>query len=142
MENNINFIFSKIETLQFATFDIQVEKSIDFDFGVNTEFSVNDIERTIIVTLDLSFFQNKFPFVKLEVACYFNIIEDSWNTFINKNKIKIPADFARHLLMLTVGTSRGILHSKTENTEYKNIVLPTINLTEIIKENIIFDMIK
>ena len=35
---------------------------------------------------------------------------------------------------MTIGTTRGILHAKTEGTCFNKYVLPTINVTEIIKE--------
>ena len=42
--------------------------------------------------------------------------------------------------MITVGTLRGVLHAKTENTEFNEFFLPTINVTDLIKEDIRFNL--
>ncbi len=58
------------------------------------------------------------------------------------NTLIVPKGLLCHLAMLTVGTSRGILHAKTEGTCFNKYVLPTINVTEIIKEDASFDFNK
>ena len=40
---------------------------------------------------------------------------------------------------IVVGTVRGIIHAKTEGTVLNAIVLPPINLTEIIKDDILIE---
>jgi hypothetical protein len=45
-----------------------------------------------------------------------------------------------HFGVITVGTARGVLHSKTDGSIFNDLILPTINLTEIIKDDIIFDL--
>jgi hypothetical protein len=42
--------------------------------------------------------------------------------------------------MLTCGTARGILFAKTENTIFANIILPLINLENLIKEDVLIDL--
>ena len=41
-----------------------------------------------------------------------------------------------HLVLLTIGTLRGVLHCKTENTEFEDLKLPTINVNELIPNDI------
>ena len=48
----------------------------------------------------------------------------------------------KHLSVITVGTARGVLHAKTENTPFNKFVLPTINVTELVKEDVSFDLEK
>jgi hypothetical protein len=36
--------------------------------------------------------------------------------------------------MLTIGTTRGVLHAKTEHTLFNQYLLPTINVNDIVKE--------
>ena len=77
------------------------------------------------------------PFIIVEIGNHFQIEEIAWNSFCqDAEKIVIPKEFATHLLVLTIGTLRGVLHSKTENTEYNNFVLPTINVTEMINSDV------
>jgi hypothetical protein len=44
--------------------------------------------------------------------------------------------------MITVGTCRGILHAKTENTKFNQFLIPTINVAELIKEDSVFEFNK
>jgi len=44
--------------------------------------------------------------------------------------------------MLTAGALRRILHAKTEGTSFNKYVLPTINVTGIIKEDAKFSFNK
>ena len=40
--------------------------------------------------------------------------------------------------MLTIGTTRGVLHSKTENTPFNSFLLPTLNVNELVKKDVVF----
>jgi hypothetical protein len=59
---------------------------------------------------------------------------------MKEGKITFPQNFVCHMAMLTVGTSRGILHSKTENTIFNSYILPTTNVKEIISSDVWFDI--
>lgn len=61
--------------------------------------------------------------------------------YINKDNTKLTVDkgFLQHMAMITVGTTRGILHSKTDNTRFNKYHLPTINVARLISENRIFN---
>ena len=39
--------------------------------------------------------------------------------------------------MLTIGTARGVLHSKTENTPYNKYLLPTLNVSDLVNNDLI-----
>ena len=43
-------------------------------------------------------------------------------------------NFIRHLSAISIGTARGILHAKTENTAYNKYFLPTININELVSK--------
>lgn len=40
--------------------------------------------------------------------------------------------------MLTIGTARGVLHSKTESTPFNSFLLPTLNVNELVKKDVVF----
>jgi hypothetical protein len=54
---------------------------------------------------------------------------------VNTKTIILPKGFVRHLAVLTVGTVRGILHTKTEGTDSNKFVLPTINVADMISDD-------
>ena len=70
------------------------------------------------------------------LAVFFCIEPNDWDTFINEVAIIVPKSVITHFCVLTVGTVRGILHSKTEGTNYNGFVVPTINVTELVTGDI------
>jgi hypothetical protein len=138
---SIGFQLNKITTEQFAIIpdafnkdNSKIEMSIGLKFGM-------DKERKIIAPfVKVQFEQRKKAFIIIEIANHFNIEEKAWNSFEkSETGIIIPKGFASHLVMLTIGTLRGALHCKTENTEFNNFILPTINVTELIKDNVVLN---
>lgn len=142
----------KTNPLQFALSGISTEKFLihytpnfengDVDFSTQVQF-FSDIEtKTINCKIGLVFNQNQQTFLTFEAYCNFAISSSSWSVLMGKqkNKIVIPQGFATHLAIITVGTIRGILFAKTENTLLNALIVPTINLTEIIKTDVILEI--
>lgn len=81
---------------------------------------------------------------KIVTSCHFKINDASWINFIDKkesdNQFIISKGFITHLAMISVGTTRGILYAKTEGTDFVKFIIPTINLSELILEDAIFDL--
>ncbi len=134
--DNIRFALRKIETEQFAINEdgyVKGEKinlSNEFRFGA-------DFDRKIIkVSTYFKFEILNIPFLLFGVSCYFEIEPESWNCLINKSELVLPSEAATHLLLLTIGTARGVLHAKTENTKFNNYYLPTLDVSQMITENI------
>ena len=138
-ESIINFSLRGITTEQFAllkndyveTADANIEVGLNFGFDVNS--------RMVAPFFSCSFSQNSKRFIILEVACHFEVKEEDWNTIWNEieEKLYIPKGFATHLAILTVGTARGVLHAKTENTIFNKFFIPTVDLTAVIKEDVV-----
>jgi hypothetical protein len=73
----------------------------------------------------------------VEAGCHFAIKPESWEKLLNDGQkiLVVPKGLMQHLAMLTVGTTRSILHAKTENTIFNKYVIPTINVAEILVSN-------
>ena len=142
MAETIGFLLNKIVTEQFAVIESAFKDGDDVQFGINSKYGIFDDEKVLSVFIAPAFYQNKQPFLVLEVICHFEIEESAWNEFLNKDKSKLtfPLNFVRHVTMLAVGTARGILHAKTENTPFNEFILPTINLNETIKSSVVFNL--
>lgn len=132
----IPFRIRQIKTQQFAMFpDLLVngkEVTVDseFSFGVNTEV------KNILCVAKLSYRQDENLLLTTEVHCIFDIREDGTNQL--KEQGRVVVDFLRYLATIAVGTVRGIIHTKTENTVLNSVVVPPINLVEAIKEDFVF----
>ena len=135
---NISFCLIKIETLQFAVLSENITDGAfnvisEFQFGISPDKANMQCVGTFV------FVHSKDTKVlKLQVACYFSIIPtDIENLKQEDGSYKIPVDFLRHLAMILVGTSRGILFAKTESMAANKLYLPLINLTEVIKDDFV-----
>lgn len=134
----IPFRIRQIKTQQFAMFpDLLVngkEVTVDseFSFGVNTEI------KNILCVTKLSYRQDENLLLTTEVHCIFDIREDGVNQL--KEQGRVVVDFLRYLATIAIGTVRGIIHTKTENTVLNSVVVPPINLVEAIKEDFVFKL--
>jgi hypothetical protein len=141
MENKdlISFGLRKITTEQFAIIDSAFDPSNEnIQLGNGLRFGFNLEKKIITVWLSVQFSQNKGPFLLLEISCLFEIIPEHWNTLLNEDtkEIKLPIGLARHFVVIAMGTLRGVLHSKTETTLYNKFFLPTINVNELVKDDV------
>lgn len=139
---NIGFALMAIKTEQFAIFEKNYASKKEIGLTTEIQFKIDKGNTQIGVFLTLEFIQTKKVFIKIQVSCHFKINEESWICFANENesKVIIPKGFLAHLAMITVGTTRGILFSKTEGTQLSSYIVPTINVAEMVKEDAIFDL--
>lgn len=134
----IGFHLVAIKTEQFAVFEEHFSDKKKLELSSNFQFRIDTETKRMGVFATFQFESGKNTFIKLEVSCHFDIEEDAWASFMLENEIRVPVGFARHLSMLTIGTARGILHCKTEGTSFNAFPLPTINVAQIVKEDVVF----
>lgn len=135
---NIPYRIQEIKTSQFAIFpekfvnDPTVEIKIEtaFNFGINIQ------QKCIRCICKISYIQNEELLMVLEEQCIFGIAPDAISE-LEKTK-RVPVDFLRYLGTIAIGTARGIIHTRTENTLLNRFVLPPINLINIIKKDFVF----
>lgn len=142
MDKNLNIGFSlfEIKTDQFALFEENYSNKGTINLGTDLTFGLNKENKVFSVTSKFTFEVKKKPFMSIQVTCFFLINDENWKDLIKENKIIFPKPFVSHMAMLTVGTSRGILHTKTENTIFNSYILPTTNVAEIISDDVWFDV--
>ncbi|MBF4515584.1 hypothetical protein IRZ71_04485 [Flavobacterium sp. ANB] len=136
MENeSAGFALIAIKTEQFALFEENYSSKKEMNVTTSLEFKINEGEKRIGVFATFTFDQTKKTFVKTQVSCHFVIDPNSWKSFIKENVIIFPKRFIGHLTMLTIGTARGVLHAKTEGTEFNKFILPVINVNELVDKD-------
>jgi hypothetical protein len=140
---HLGFIIQGIKTEQFAIFEKNFADKKEAGLGTELQFKIDQQNKNIGVFIDFEFVQGKKVFLKIVVSCHFKIEDNSWDTFINlkKKKVIVPKKLLTHLAMITTGTSRGILFAKTESTQFSKFIIPTLNVTEMITEDAMFDMV-
>jgi len=138
MENvSVTFRLVKISTEQFAIIPEAYDKaSNEIKLSVNVNFGLNSENRIIVSIVKVQFEQNAKPFLISEIANHYQLEEKSWEELNKNDKIIIPKNIAAHFLVLTIGTLRGVIHAKTENTGFVNFILPTINVADLLQNDV------
>lgn len=133
----IGFKLLSIKIEQFALLEENYTANKPINIITTLEFKINEKAKIIGSFVGFTFEQEKKPIIKIQISCHFKIKENDWKDFINEGKssIIIPKGLLSHLAMLSVGTARGILFVKTEGTEFAKIIIPTINVTAIVKKD-------
>lgn len=73
----------------------------------------------------------------LGVTCEFEIHEEDWEKLNNNEEVVIPKELLEYFAVHTVGTARGVLFCKTESTQFNNVIIPPINVADLIKGNLV-----
>ena len=84
---------------------------------------------------------NTQKLIIIDVSCQFLINPADWEILREpeSGRVILPRDLGIHLAMLVVGTLRGILHVKTENTIFNSFIFPPINLLELVPSDVVFE---
>ncbi|MFC6223403.1 hypothetical protein ACFP2F_09140 [Hymenobacter artigasi] len=143
-DSQISFSFKGIKVEQFALLEESYgPKKEEVKLGTELQFKVEQSNKQIGVFASFEFSQAKNAFLKIVISCHFKIQEKSWNSLSNleEQKIIIPKGFLIHLAMLTVGTSRGVLFAKTEGTVFSKFIIPTVDVTKMILEDVVINVV-
>jgi hypothetical protein len=141
---SIGFSLKRVSTEQFAIIEDGFNEKGKIRLNTSFRFAADDVQKYVAVFTSFVFDSDSKPFLIIEASCHFSISDSAWADMLNSetNSLVVPKGFLCHMAMLTVGTSRGILHAKTEGTCFNKYVLPTINVTDIIKEDAAFSFNK
>ncbi|MBO4817229.1 MAG: hypothetical protein J5498_02960 [Bacteroidales bacterium] len=135
MIKSIPYRISHVETIQFAIFPENFtngqEVMVNTDCGYNVRTDLHQVRNIISV----NYVQNEKLLLVVQLACYYDIAPDGFEAI--KKDGKIPVDFLRYMGSISVGTIRGVIHAKTEGTVLNPVVLPPINLEEMIKSDLL-----
>ena len=136
-ELSVPFKIVKVDENQFSVFEetLSIEKRIQqqIGFGFGT-FVANNI---IAVSMEFVLHKQTQPLIKLEITCYFEIEEKTFNEkLVQNDAIVLPCGFAKHLAMITTGTGRGVLFANTKNTPFNQFIIGLVNVDKMFKEDI------
>lgn len=123
---------------QFAILCDEYKDESNINIGLNFKYAEKGKKIACITTFNFFFETEKAMVLKL--TCEFEIQDGSWRDFHKDNKICIPKDLLEFFVVHTIGTARGVLFCKTENTKFNHIIIPPINVSDMgLKDLIIED---
>ena len=122
-----------IQTLQFATFETSYRPEIE-ELNVTSAYSygVDSSSRLFICAMSVSFFQEGNIIVKIDSQVVFQFNESAFNSFVSDNKFIMDEKAVGHFTSILYGATRGILASKLEETSLRKIILPPVELDQLI----------
>lgn len=122
----------KMFGIHLDQFAILCEDSKDeIGMNVNLNFKYGDEGKKVACVVAFDFTSESERVMVLKITCEFEIQEDNWKTFCKDKKVIIPKDLLEFFAVHTIGTARGVLFCKTENTQFNNVVIPPINVSEM-----------
>ncbi len=127
-QNSIRYALLRVTTEQFAKiYEPENDDNIELNITININSSYSD--RAIAITPSINFKDSGNTFLVVESTCHFKIEPNDWNSLSNENSsnVTIPKDVILNMVSISLGTARGVLHSKTENTEFNKYYLPLID---------------
>lgn len=140
----LSFSLVDIDTNEFAIIESAYKEEQNVGLSTSVNFGFDSENYVLGAQVRFQFEQDDSPFLIIDSTCGFEISEESWDYMLDKetNHLILPEGFASHLAVITVGTIRGILHEKTKETPFNKFIIPPINLTTIINEDIVLDLNK
>lgn len=140
--SKVGFLLRNIKTVQFATVESAYKESKAGDLRLKFNFGIPEEEELLACEANVEFLMDNQPVVIIKVRCEFEIEPSAWDSFVDskENKITFPKGFLRHLAVLTIGTTRGVLHAKLEDTPFDWMILPTVDIVDLIEQSLTFDL--
>ncbi|MEQ9438089.1 MAG: hypothetical protein RIG62_03545 [Cyclobacteriaceae bacterium] len=138
----VGFLLRNIKTEQFATIEQAYQEGSQISIKIGFDFGLLEEERGLSCLTHVEFLAGDSPFIIIKVRCDFGIDPKKWDELIDHKKdlITFSGGFLQHLAVLTTGTTRGVLHAKTEDTPFSNILMPTLNITKMVDKDMSFEL--
>lgn len=134
----VRFRMIKITTVQFAI--LGKVAADEYSIETSTELKHTEDGSSIAVDMTFSFESNNEKGMILQVLCEFGIHPEDLQSMTADNKVTIPKSVVEHFIAQTVGTARGILHSKTEGTAFNGIIIPPMNVTTMLDSDMVIEL--
>ncbi|MEO9477123.1 MAG: hypothetical protein ABJG41_16375 [Cyclobacteriaceae bacterium] len=139
-----HFKFARLITQEFALVEQNFSQGEEINVETNLSWGVDAEKHVLGVGAKFMFEIKKQPFIIIKVEGQFIIDEASWSKIQlpESNELVVPKGFMAHLAMLVVGSTRGVLHAKLEQTPFNQLLIPTVNVQAIIKEDVHISLAK
>lgn len=132
----IRFRMTGIHVRQFAILaNSAPDKDVTIDTNIGVKVSVRD--RKVALEMEFVFLSEEERILLMTLQCEFEIHKEDWLTLCTEDTITIPKNTIEYFVVQTVGTARGILHCKTEGTPFNHLILPPIDATHIVQQDIV-----
>lgn len=139
-KQTIPFRVSQLICENFLTKEYIKDKEIKLHFTYT--FGVNVQERMVRLKVVYVYAQSDDEKLYMAYTTVFVVEPEAFAKMLHDNSFTIEKGFAQYLATINVGAARGEIHARCElqNSSFKDVVLPPINLIEIIKSDIVIEL--
>jgi len=138
--NKLGFAFTGLRTVSFAIIEKAYKKNGESNLFTGLGFGLDIEDHVVTCNARFSFEKKKDqPFLILEIQALFEIEKNDFHNEMKQadNTYLVSKGLAVHFAVLTIGSARGILHAKTEGTPFNEFLLPTIDVNNMLQEDVI-----
>ena len=136
----VQFRMINIEVPQYAILADRCPDSLE-NMQVNAQvaFAADAPHHAVACKMRFVFKDPENALEAIEIICAFEVSNEDWGKFSNGTKTTIPQSFLTHIAFHTAGTARGVLYAKSEKTPFARIILPPINVEEMVKSDMVIE---
>lgn len=115
---------------QFATL-FEPSSSDRIELNLSIPVKTNYEERTFAVGANIRYLEEGKPFMVAEVFCHYIVEKECWDKLSKSSSkdVVIPRKLMENLTRITIGTLRGVICARTENTAYSKYFLPLLEIS-------------
>ena len=103
-------------------------------------FKYAENDRKVAVEVIFTFLNESVKLMTLQLTCEYEIHEEDYKAFITDKVVTIPKDLLEYFVVHTIGMARGVMHCKTEGTPFNGIIIPPINVSGSIKNDLVIQL--
>lgn len=146
MENKkivVPFRLADIETQQWVVYPENYSAEVfDLQLAFNSSFSINPENNLIECLPKVTLSQNDAVFLVIETSFSFVIEKNAWDLMVKEKDFILPKHLKEHLLVIAIGTLRGVIYEKTnsKNVKLDKLVLPTIDVRNGTGDDLVFHL--
>lgn len=136
----MKFSLVKGEIEEFAILDDRLPDNLEdlmVDCSIRAKLNVQSKSIGIVNIIKYSI--NDKILLKITSVIYFQIEDNSWKELVTDDKIIFSKEKLHHLGIIVTGATRGMLIAKCANTPFSALILPPINVSKLLNEDIVFD---
>lgn len=137
-KDTIRFNWAKILTEEFAVLGTNANSNLEANILYGFGFLYVEAENTLVVRFRCTYQERGNTLLTITTAAFFTLKEEDWNNIFDQETkvLHLPVNAAQHFASLLASTTRGILHAKLEGSIYAGFILPPMNVSEAIKDDV------
>lgn len=133
----------RLQSFDLPRFNIRLENygaKSKTKIGTNIAFAYNKDKCVVKSSVFIEMSQDDKEFLVMQMDAYVEIRESSAKQMMTEKGICLPRFLQCQFASFCYGALRGVMYLKTLNTPLQNVILPPLELHDVIKNDIIISL--